>query len=180
MRQQQRQDGRNRDETKNVVSLYLTAPQIVSLSLPPLSVVDIISQAPSLLVPNLALSICLMQIHYQPLSQHPEPRSFGYARHGRMNSEWWTTDREFVCLYLATSMELPQQVPPREASVCIHNQGSKTALCYADEFGICFSSLYFCNYQTLWIQIHVLQSFLLCQMSPSIRFILWTVSTIAF
>ena len=108
------------------MSLYLTAPQIDSLSLPPLSVVDIISQAPSPLVPNLALSICLMQIHYQPPSQHPEPRSFGHARHGRMNSEWWTIEKEFVCLYPATSMELPQQVPLREASVCIHNQGSKT------------------------------------------------------
>ena len=95
----QRQDGRNRDETKNVASLYLTAPQIVSLSLPPLSVVDIISQAPSLLVPNLALSICLTQIHYQPPNQHPEPRSFGHTWHGRMNSEWWTTDRRrlWVC-----------------------------------------------------------------------------------
>lgn len=55
MRQQQRQDGQIRDGAKDLVSLYLTAPPIVSLSLPLLLVEAIISQA--------HLSYCLILLH---------------------------------------------------------------------------------------------------------------------
>lgn len=56
MRQQQLQNGQIRDGASDLVSLYLTAPPIVSLSLSLLLVEAIISP-PNLFLANLALSI---------------------------------------------------------------------------------------------------------------------------
>lgn len=93
MQQQQWQDGQIRDETNDLVSLYLTAPTIVSLSLSPLLVEAIISQ------PH--LSYCL--ILFCPfvsrrfiVNQGLAVRgwSFGFARYRRMNYR-----QSFLCLY---------------------------------------------------------------------------------
>lgn len=65
--QQQRQDGQTRDEADDLVSLYLTAPPIVSLSLSLLLVEAIISQAHlSYCLILLCLFVSLSQTHYKP------------------------------------------------------------------------------------------------------------------
>lgn len=99
MRQQQRQDGQISDETNNLVSHYLTAPPIVSLSLSTLLVEAIISQ------PHLSyrlILLCPFVSRRFIINHGPAVRawSFGLARHRRMKAAQMRNYRqEFLCLY---------------------------------------------------------------------------------
>lgn len=78
--------------------LYLTAtPPIVALSLSLLLVEAIISQPHLSYCLNLALPICLSQIHYKP-EPAVRARRFGLARHGRMKvTQMMKCRMEFLC-----------------------------------------------------------------------------------